>query len=101
MAVQISQKHTMEALQQDRLTIFTNKHKLFKRVKHFFNVKLNEYAPQLTNSRIKKSMIFLEGFELCLNYYLTDPLNKKEIEDLLFKELIKFIVRDIEQDDQI
>jgi hypothetical protein len=75
-----------------------NDHKLTKRIIKHFNINLNEYRVSLTPTKIKEGLIFAKGFMRCIEYVGEEPIRKDELDNVIFTEIVDYIVKSIEDD---
>lgn len=75
-----------------------NPHRLRKQVNQHFDTKLPTYQTHLTASKFKSAFSFVDGFIACLKVLGEDPIDAKEMDDLIFKEVVDFLVKDIEDE---
>lgn len=73
------------------------KHALRKRIIKHFDLNLSEYRVHLTSRKLDDAFIFLEGFKSCLETMEEEPIRKEEIDNFLFKELVSYLVRAIDE----
>jgi len=48
---------------------------------------------------LDKGFAFVDGFVSCLNFMAEDPISIKEVDELVLKELIKFLIKEMKEHD--
>ena len=69
-----------------------------KKLTRHFNIHLNEFQMHLTPVKIKEGITFGEGFVRCIEYVGEEPIRKEELDNVIFTEIIDYIVKSIEDD---
>lgn len=46
---------------------------------------------KLTNKIMADGFIFIDGFMVCLNFFIEEPVSLKDIDDLVLSELLTFL----------
>ncbi len=77
------------------LSIRINKAKTRKAVKNQIAISLPELYSRVTDRIVNDMLVFVEGYQKCLNNFKQEPINEKEVMELIIMEAVNYVTERI------